>query len=185
MADDIDRDAPREAPRDRPVDEPPPRRRKRWGLRILAVLVLLPAVLIGLWIAIALNFSYSQGDRVGYLQKFSRKGWLCKTWEGELAMVSIPGTTPEIFPFTVRDGAVARQLEGLLGERVSVTYEEHRGVPTRCFGETQYYVKAARALAGGLAPPAAPAAPTQPGASATPAPAPTTQTPVPPQTPPR
>jgi len=36
---------------------------------------------------ITLQVVYSDGERVGYIQKISRKGWVCKTWEGELAMV--------------------------------------------------------------------------------------------------
>ena len=167
MADDIDRDATRER-----ADEPPPRRRKRWGLRLLAILVLLPLVAIGLWIAFALNYTYSTGDRAGYVQKFSKKGWLCKTWEGELAMVSIPGTTPERFPFTVRNESVARELARLIGERVAITYEQHVGIPTTCFGETQYYVSAVRQVGGfGSPTPEATAHPqVPPGTYQTPAP---------------
>jgi hypothetical protein len=183
MADDIDRDASREPPADEP---PPPRRQRRWGRRLLVVLVLLPAVLIGLWLAFALNFNYSEGYRAGYLQKFSRKGWLCKTWEGEIAMINLPGSTPQIFPFTVRDEGAARELERLIGRRVEVRYEEHRGVPTQCFGETQYYVTSAREVPefGSPTTPVPSAQPTPGAHQATPAP--TTQTPAaPPPPPPR
>lgn len=172
MADDIDR----ETSPQRPADEetpPPPRRRKRWGLRILTMIVLLPAILIALWIAIALNWSYSEGSRAGYLQKFSRKGWICKTWEGELAMINLPGSTPQIFSFTVRSDSAARVLESLIGRRVEVKYQEHRGVPTSCFGDTQYYVVTAHEVPEFGAPPVPPVpAPTtaQPGPAATPAP---------------
>jgi hypothetical protein len=88
----------------------------------------------------ALRYVYSAGDRAGFLQKFSRKGWLCKTWEGQLAIVSLPGTAPEIFYFTVRNDSVAHVIEQNVGRRVDLTYQQHSGVPTSCFGDTQYYV---------------------------------------------
>jgi hypothetical protein len=83
---------------------------------------------------------YSAGTRGGYIQKISQKGWVCKTWEGELAMANLPGSMPQIFSFSVRDDSVAALIEKYTGKQVSLTYEEHRGVPTKCFGETQYYV---------------------------------------------
>jgi hypothetical protein len=92
----------------------------------------------------ALSFSYSDGQRAGYVQKFSRKGWVCKTWEGELAMATLPGTMPQIFKFTVRDAAVADQINLNMGERVVLHYEEHVGLPTSCFGDTQYFVTGVR-----------------------------------------
>lgn len=92
------------------------------------------------YIWFTLTWSYSDGERAGYVQKFSHKGWLCKTWEGELAMVPVPGAVPEKFFFTVRDEAVARRINQSLAKRVSLHYEQHKGVPTRCFGESEYYV---------------------------------------------
>jgi hypothetical protein len=89
---------------------------------------------------ITLNYAYSKGERAGYVQKLSKKGWVCKTWEGELAMVNLPGAMPEIFDFSVRNDSIAKLLEKNMGQRVSVTYEEHRGVPTSCFAETNYYI---------------------------------------------
>ena len=88
----------------------------------------------------ALHWVYSSGERVGYVQKFSKKGWLCKTWEGELTMSPVPGALPEKFFFTVPDDAVAGQLNQGLGKRVSLSYEQHKGVPTVCFGETEFFV---------------------------------------------
>lgn len=88
----------------------------------------------------ALKVSYSSGDRSGYVQKLSKKGWVCKTWEGEMAMVSMPGTAPEIFYFSVRDDAVAAKINQGLGKRVAIHYEQHKGVPTKCFGETEYFI---------------------------------------------
>jgi hypothetical protein len=124
-----------------------PGRAPRWrrrGCFALVLLVLLAAGGLALYTWIALNYSYSQGERAGYVQKFSKKGWICKTWEGEIAMVSLPGTAPEIFPFTVRDEAVARRIEASMGRRVSLTYEQHMGLPTSCFGETAYFVTGVR-----------------------------------------
>ncbi len=92
------------------------------------------------YIWIALHWSYSSGDRAGYVQKFSKKGWLCKTWEGELAMVAVPGSTPEKFFFTVRDDNMAQSISNSMGKRVALTYEQHKGIPTTCFGETEYFV---------------------------------------------
>ena len=161
MADNIDREPVT------PVTPVPAPRRKNWLARILAVLILGPVIVIGLWIAITLNYTFSSGERAGYVQKFSRKGWICKTWEGELAMANIPGTMPEIFKFSVRDDAVAKEIEQDMGRRVSVSYEQHRGVPTSCFGETEYFVTNVRSVATD-SPPVAPPLP--------PAPSPTTAT---------
>jgi hypothetical protein len=123
--------------------------RRGCGKSVLVLLLFL-VVLIGgfaLYVWIALDaYSYSKGDRAGYVQKFSRKGWICKTWEGELAMVNLPGTMPQIFEFSVRDDAVAERINQTLGQRVSLTYEQHVGVPTSCFGETDYFVTAVRSL---------------------------------------
>jgi hypothetical protein len=92
------------------------------------------------WTWITLHFTYSNGQRVGYIQKFSKKGWICKTWEGELAMLNQPGVPAQIFNFTVRDDAVAQTIQKYAGQRVNLTYDQHRGVPTTCFGETEYFV---------------------------------------------
>ena len=119
-----------------PVSQGPParrRRRSRWPWLLLAVLVLAGAG-FALYVWATLAYSYSSGERAGYVQKFSHKGWLCKTWEGELAMVNLPGAMPEIFRFTVRDGAVAARLDQTMGQRVALHYEQHRGVPSSCFG---------------------------------------------------
>jgi hypothetical protein len=95
----------------------------------------------------ALHVTYSDGERAGYVQKFSRKGWICKTWEGELAMVNLPGAMPEKFVFTVRDDATAAAIDRSMGQRVALHYEQHKGVPTNCFGETEYYVVQVRPVA--------------------------------------
>ncbi len=103
---------------------------------------LLALVILGVvaWTALALWWSYSEGERVGVLQKFSRKGWVCKTYEGELALYVVGGIAPQIWDFTVRDPAVAIQLNAFIGERVRLHYAEHRGLPSSCFGDTIYFV---------------------------------------------
>lgn len=128
-----------------PPTTPPPRRRRKAGL-ILLMIPILAVGLFALYVWIALNFDYSEGERAGYVQKFSRKGWLCKTWEGELAMVNLPGAMPEIFRFSVRDEAVAQRLNKTLGKRVRLHYEQHKGIPTDCFGETEYFVTEVEAV---------------------------------------
>ncbi len=108
---------------------------------VLSVLViLLAAGAIAAYTWAALTWNYSEGDRVGYVQKLSKKGWLCKTWEGELAMVTMPGAIPEKFYFSIRSDAIAAQLNKTMGRRVSLKYKHHLGVPTSCFGETEYFV---------------------------------------------
>ncbi|HEX4909810.1 MAG TPA: hypothetical protein VFV64_03510 [Permianibacter sp.] len=103
-----------------------------------AILVLL--LLFALYTWLVLSWSYSKGERAGYVQKLSEKGWLCKTWEGELAMINVPGTLTEKFAFTVRDEAVVAKINRSLGKRVSLVYEQHVGIPSSCFGETGYFV---------------------------------------------
>ena len=122
---------------------PGQKRRRHWKLIALLGLIVLPATVISLYTWAALSFVYSHGDRAGFVQKISKKGWLCQTWEGELAMANLPGTMPQIFEFTVRNDSVAELVRSSIGKRVSLSYEQHRGVPTSCFGETQYYVVAA------------------------------------------
>lgn len=111
-------------------------------LGVLAAVVLLVAG----YIAFVLHWSYSDGERAGILQKFSRKGWVFKTWEGELAMSIVPGVTPTIWNFSVRDAKVADQLAAAAGRRVTLHYTEHRGVPTTVFAETPYYVDAVHVI---------------------------------------
>jgi hypothetical protein len=104
-----------------------------------ASLVVVGIAAIVLYTLVTLSVSYSDGDRAGILQKISRKGWICKTYEGELAMSYTPGMAPTIWYFSVRDDAVAAKVKEAQGRRVVLHYNEHRGVPSDCFGETQYY----------------------------------------------
>lgn len=112
-------------------------------LKIILAAVALVVMIVGglaLYTWSALKISYSSGERSGYVQKLSKKGWVCKTWEGEMAMVSMPGAMPEIFHFSVRNDAVADKLNQTMGKRVAIHYEQHKGVPTSCFGETEYFI---------------------------------------------
>jgi hypothetical protein len=150
---------------------PAPRRGRRWPYFLLLLLALFAAYTL-----LALRWSYSEGERVGVLQKLSHKGWVCKTYEGELALYVVSGVAPQIWNFTVRDQKVAKQLNTVLGERVRLHYNEHRGLPSSCFGDTPYFVDSESIgvplplLPGSSAPTPAPAANTP--AVATPAPAP-------------
>jgi hypothetical protein len=109
-------------------------------LKVLAILLAALILLVSAWFWAALSWSYSSGERAGWVQKLSHKGWICKTWEGELALVSLPGSAVEKFYFTVRDDAVAQQIMKAMGKRVSLHYEEKVGLPTTCFGETRHFV---------------------------------------------
>jgi hypothetical protein len=116
-------------------------------LKNLFIGIVVLAVLLTGYFSFVLWWNYSSGERAGWVQKFSNKGWLCKTWEGELALVSLPGTSVEKFFFTVRDDAVAEKINKIVGHRVSLHYEEKVGLPTSCFGETRYYVTDVTAMA--------------------------------------
>jgi len=110
-------------------------------LKRLFLALLLLALLAAAYFALVLNWSYSSGERAGWIQKLSDKGWICKTWEGELALVSLPGSsTVEKFQFTVRDDQVAAEIAKVMGRRVTLHYEEKVGLPTSCFGDTRHYV---------------------------------------------
>jgi len=115
---------------------------------ITAAVVAAPILVFAIYTWSALTYSYSKGFRgPGYVQKFSKKGWLCKTWEGELALLPLPGTfSPERFNFTVRDDVIAQYVNATLGKRVELAYEQHKGIPTTCFGETEYFVTAVRVI---------------------------------------
>jgi hypothetical protein len=128
----------------------------------LVVVVIVGGLFTAAYLWLMLAWAYSDGERAGWVQKLSRKGYVCKTWEGEMAMVSLPGSVPEKFAFTVRDDAVAQQINQAMGRRVSLYYEEHIGLPGSCFGETSYFVKGVRVIEenlGGPMPSTAPPAP--------------------------
>jgi hypothetical protein len=109
-------------------------------LMLLLTVIVAVFALFALYTWFTLSWSYSEGERAGYLQKFSKKGWLCKTWEGEILLSSMPGAIPERFEFSVRDDQVARDLVAATGKRVVLTYAQHKGVPSSCFGETEHFI---------------------------------------------
>jgi len=109
-------------------------------LRSLAIGLIVLLGLVAAWTWLTLNWSYAEGERAGYVQKLSRKGWLCKTWEGEIAMVTMPGAIPEKFEFSVREESVAQKINALAGKRVVLHYHQHKFVPTSCFAETEYFI---------------------------------------------
>lgn len=110
-------------------------------LKYIAWFTLLAITLLALYTWASLSWVYSSGERAGYVQKFSLKGYVCKTWEGELILVSMPGTQAEKFAFTVKDEAIAKKINASMGKRVKIDYEEHKGIPSSCFGESPYFVK--------------------------------------------
>ena len=109
--------------------------------KILILAIIIPIALFALYTWAALTWVYSTGERAGYVQKFSEKGYVCKTYEGELVLVSMPGTQAEKFTFTVKDIKLVEKINNSLGKRVRITYQEHKGIPGSCFGETPYFVK--------------------------------------------
>ena len=115
-------------------------KRRHWGKLTLLFLFGLPAGALAIWTAVALNFSYSQGKRDGYVQKMSHKGWLCKTWEGTLYTGIAKSFQSDSFQFTVRDDSIAQLIQSFAGKKVAVDYNQHIGVPISCFGDTQYFV---------------------------------------------
>jgi len=164
-----------------------PPRRGPSRLKLVFWLLIVPIVLVAAYFAIFLNWNYSSGERAGWVQKFSKKGWICKTWEGEMAMVTMPGSTPEKFLFTVKDDKVAQQINRLMGKRVTVNYDQKVGLPTSCFGETRHFVSGVSAvdeipLAPGIivptpnqAPATAPQAPSAPAQAVPESPVPSPQ----------
>jgi hypothetical protein len=140
---------------------PKPKGKGKWKIVAVLFLLVLPLAAFALWVTITLNYTYADGSRAGYVQKFSNKGFVCKTWEGELSMANGPNMMPELFKFSVRDDKVAKEIESMSGRQVKLSYEQHLGVPTKCFGETEYYVNKVEPLSGGP----------QPAGAALPAPA--------------
>lgn len=109
-------------------------------LNLLLTLLVVALLALAGYTWLTLTWTYSSGERAGLLQKFSKKGWLCKTWEGELLLTSMPGAIPEKFSFSVRDESIVDALNRSAGRKVILTYEQHKGVPTSCFGDTEYFV---------------------------------------------
>ena len=119
---------------------------RKKAVKLALQLIVAVVVLFAGYVTLAFNWSFAKGERIGYVQKFSEKGWLCKTWEGELQMLPVPGVVPEKFLFSVRDKSVVGKINSSMGKKISLSYEQHRGIPTSCFGESEYYAVDARAL---------------------------------------
>ncbi len=109
-------------------------------LKMLVIVLVVLAVGLAGFTWLTLHWSYASGERAGYVQKLSNRGWVCKTWEGEMAMVTMPGTVAEKFYFTVPDGALARRINVDLGKRMALHYEQHPWIPISCFGDTEYFI---------------------------------------------
>ncbi len=124
---------------------PAPKPRRQWR-RVLVLSLLLPLLLFMLYTWVALHWDYSNGYRSGTLQKFSQKGWVSKTYEGELWQSVVSNVAPQVWAFSVRDAKVVSQLDSLVGKTVRLHYTEHRGVPTSLFGDTRYFVDSVAAV---------------------------------------
>ena len=119
--------------------------RPKWVALSVLLVVVLPVLVLSAWVWVTLHYSYSSGERTGYVQKISKKGWVCKTWEGELAMTPVPGAAPQMFQFTVPDESVAAAITKSSGRQVNLMYDQHKGIPSSCFGESEYFVTSVRA----------------------------------------
>jgi hypothetical protein len=127
------------------VNEFGEKKKPRWLMWFAGFITAL--ILMGvLYVWLTLTWSFSEGERVGYIQKLSKSGWVCKTWEGEMAMVTMPGAIPDKFLFSIRDAQVADRVNKLAGKRVALIYEQHKGVPTSCFADTEYFIVDVRAV---------------------------------------
>ena len=121
-------------------------------IHFISIFIIVVFVLASLWRWLTLNWSYSDGERAGYVQKLSQKGWICKTWEGELALVTMPGAIPEKFIFTVNDVQVATRINELAGERVVLQYNQHKFLPSTCFGDTEYFIVNVKKVSEAISP---------------------------------
>ena len=110
-------------------------------LRLLLSALIVLTLVVSAYTWLALSWSYSSGERAGLLQKFSKKGWVCKTWEGELMLTAMPGAIPEKFEFSVRDEKLAQELSASAGKKIVLSYAQHKGVPSSCFGDTEYFAQ--------------------------------------------
>lgn len=108
--------------------------------RFVLVVVVLGILGFAAYTWFTLSYTYSEGERVGYARKLSKKGWICKTWEGEISMTNAVGAQESLFAFTVREESVVEKLRALEGKHVTILYKERVGIPTSCFGDTPYHV---------------------------------------------
>jgi hypothetical protein len=136
--------------------------RRHWGKLTIAAIIGIPTTVQLARSYAALAYTYSTGDRIGYVQKLSKKGWVCKTWEGELQISNIPGSAPVLFYFTVRTDSIAKAIQAAEGKQVALTFEQHPGIPLSCFGDTEYFVSGVRAINPQPGYPGTPSAPVAP-----------------------
>jgi hypothetical protein len=129
-----------------PLPPRPSFARRHWGKLTLLTILAIPLAGLALWVVIGLNYTYSTGVRPGMVQKMTRKGWLCKTWEGTLYTEASPGFRADSFNFTVRNDSLAKVIQQLSGKRVAVSYDQHTLVPLSCFGDTEYFVTGVRVV---------------------------------------
>ena len=106
-------------------------RKKRFG-RFLGILTIVIILALGGFIYWKYYFVYSEGNRSGILQKFSYKGTIFKTYEGELILSSIRSTgnitlASEKFFFSVKNKDVAKKMENMQGHFVTLHYKMKNG----------------------------------------------------------
>lgn len=125
----------------KPQVKPPHKKTvRRFFKKWFAILLVLAIVIFGIWSWVATRFPYATEEVTGYVQSFKKQGWLCKTWEGQMVVSGIPGSIPSIQTFTVKNDSIAEALQGAMQNRLTITLDQHRGVPASCFGETQSYL---------------------------------------------
>jgi hypothetical protein len=103
-------------------------------------IILIPIILFVAYTFFTLHWVYSSGERIGFVQKISQQGFICKTYEGEQVLVTVPGTQAEKFFFTAKNEAIYRKINETNGQRVRLLYQQHKWIPTSCFGDTEYFV---------------------------------------------
>ncbi|HCE59162.1 MAG TPA: hypothetical protein DER09_15345 [Prolixibacteraceae bacterium] len=112
--------------------------------KILYWILFVLVIVIAAFIYFKYAFDYSKGYRAGLLQKFSEKGVVFKTYEGEMILSSVQSNAnvaiaSEKFLFSVADESVAKQMEQIQGKNVVVHYREKKGtLPWR--GDSPYIV---------------------------------------------
>ncbi len=118
--------------------------------RILFGVIALVVIFFGLFIYGKYFYTFSDGYRAGLLQKFSHKGNLFKTYEGEMILSSVTANqnvaiASEKFFFSVTDKSLTSQFDTLQGQMVIVHYEQKHGA-LFWHGESQYIVDSIKKL---------------------------------------
>ncbi len=131
-----------------PATQIPVRRRSRGFGKIIAIVLIVLLLCGGLFVWWRYYYTYSDGFRFGLLQKFSRRGNMFKTYEGEMILSSVRGNAnvpiaSEKFFFSVTDDGVAQKLMNLQGHSVTIGYKE-KNSPVFWRGDSQYIVDSVR-----------------------------------------